>query len=72
MEPEQPPPAPLCITAEDARSWGAQAFEMGLTLKRAREDISYCGCPDRLLSLVDETYNRAKERAIFREIEEED
>jgi hypothetical protein len=55
------------IDADDARSWGRQAFEMGLSLKDALRDISYCGCPKRYLPLVEETYEQARSQARHRE-----
>ena len=55
------------IDADDARSWGRQAFEMGLSLKDAKRDIAYCGCPARLLPLVEEAYEQARSSARHRE-----
>lgn len=55
------------ITAEDARMWGRAAHEMGITLERAIQDISECGCPASLLHHVRDTYAFAKLQALHRE-----
>lgn len=55
------------ITQEDARMWGRQAYDMGLTLARALEDIAQCGCPHRLLPDVEAAYDAARRSAIFSE-----
>ncbi len=55
------------IDADDARAWGGEAFEMGLTLAEARRQISDAGCPARLLPEVDASFNRARSQAWHRE-----
>lgn len=55
------------ITAEDARMWGREAHEMGLTLDRAIEDITECGCPAWLLPHVRSAYETARRQALYRE-----
>jgi len=55
------------IDSDDARAWGREAFEMGLTLVEARRCIAECGCPARLLPLVTEHYERARSSAMHTE-----
>lgn len=55
------------ITREDARMWGREAFDMGLTLARAIQDITECGCPARYLPDVTAAWQRARGEAIHRE-----
>jgi hypothetical protein len=57
----------LAIDADDARAWGHEAFEMGLSLDEARRCIAECGCPAWLLPLVEEHYLRARSNAIHQE-----
>lgn len=55
------------ISADDARMWGREAFEMGLTLDQARSSIQDHGCTGRCLAEVDLGYNRARSASLHRE-----
>lgn len=55
------------IDHDDAREWGLQAFELGLTESEAREQIANAGAHGSLLATVSEYWRIAKMRAYHRE-----